>query len=85
MKIQEIKQLALRELQEKSAVLEEELFNLRFQAKMGQLSNPVRLRIVRRDIARVKTLLGDKARAAAVSPTPSKAQSSTPSSAGKTK
>jgi large subunit ribosomal protein L29 len=89
MKIQEIKQLALRELQEKSAVLEEELFNLRFQAKMGQLSNPVRLRIVRRDIARVKTLLGDKARAAAASPTlspvPSKTQSSTPSSTGKTK
>jgi large subunit ribosomal protein L29 len=79
MKIQEIRQLALRELQEKSAVLEEELFNLRFQAKMGQLSNPVRLRIVRRDIARVKTLLGDKARAAASSPAPA------PSTTDKTK
>jgi large subunit ribosomal protein L29 len=77
MKIQEIRQLALRELQEKSAVLEEELFNLRFQAKMGQLSNPVRLRIVRRDIARVKTLLGDKARAAASSSAPSPAPSTT--------
>jgi ribosomal protein L29 len=77
MKMHEIKQLALRELQEKSAVLEEELFNLRFQAKTGQLSNPVRLRIVRRDIARVKTLLGDKARAAASSPAPSPAPSTT--------
>ena len=89
MKMHEIKQLALRELQEKSAVLEEELFNLRFQAKTGQLSNPVRLRIVRRDIARVKTLMGDKARAtapaAASSSTPSQASSSTPSSTGKTK
>jgi ribosomal protein L29 len=93
MKMHEIKQLALRELQEKSAVLEEELFNLRFQAKTGQLSNPVRLRIVRRDIARVKTLMGDKVRAAAPaaastkapSPVPSQTQSSSPSSAGKTK
>ncbi|MGB7566633.1 MAG: 50S ribosomal protein L29 [Chitinivibrionales bacterium] len=90
MKMHEIKQLALRELQEKSAVLEEELFNLRFQAKTGQLSNPVRLRIVRRDIARVKTLMGDKARAAAPaaaasSSTPSQASSSTPSLTGKTK
>lgn len=76
MKMHEIKQLALRELQEKSAVLEEELFNLRFQAKMGQLSNPVRLRIVRRDIARVKTLIGDKAKAAAPAAAPSKAPSS---------
>ena len=64
---------------EAQTVLEEELFNLRFQAKMGQLSNPVRLRIVRRDIARVKTLLGDKARAAASSPAPA------PSTTDKTK
>jgi large subunit ribosomal protein L29 len=78
MKMQEITQLALRELKEKSAVLEEELFNLRFQAKMGQLSNPVRLRIVRRDIARVKTLMGDKAREAASSPVPAKAASPAP-------
>jgi large subunit ribosomal protein L29 len=93
MKMHEIKQLALRELQEKSAVLEEELFNLRFQAKTGQLSNPVRLRIVRRDIARVKTLIGGKAREAGSSKAPSQAPSKVlsidtskaPSSAGKTK
>jgi large subunit ribosomal protein L29 len=36
---------------------EEEIFNLRFQAKMGQLSNPLQLRYVRRDIARAKTIL----------------------------
>jgi large subunit ribosomal protein L29 len=68
MKIAEIKSMALQELKEKSAVLEEELFNLRFQAKMGQLSNPVRMRIVRRDIARVKTLIGDKTPKAASTP-----------------
>jgi large subunit ribosomal protein L29 len=66
--------MAAQELKEKSAALEEELFNLRFQAKMGQLSNPVRMRIVRRDIARVKTLIGDKARAAASTPAPSSAE-----------
>ena len=46
---------------------EEELFNLRFQAKMGQLSNPLRLRIVRHDIARVKTLISEKTSAARAS------------------
>ena len=76
MKMHEIKPMALQELKEKSATLEEELFNLRFQAKMGQLSNPVRMRIVRRDIARVKTLLGYKTRAAASTPAPSPAEKS---------
>jgi len=60
MKIAEIKPLSVQELREKALALEEELFNLRFQAKMGQLSNPVRLRIVRRDIARVKTMIAQK-------------------------
>ena len=76
MKIAEIKPLSVQELKEKALALEEELFNLRFQAKMGQLSNPVRMRIVRRDIARVKTLLGDKTRAAASTPAPSPAEKS---------
>lgn len=43
--------------------LEEEHFNLRFQAKMGQLTNPLRMRYVKRDIARAKTILGEKKRA----------------------
>jgi large subunit ribosomal protein L29 len=68
MKIAEIKPLSVQELKEKSVALDEELFNLRFQAKMGQLSNPVRLRIVRRDIARVKTIINQKTNAAPTSP-----------------
>ena len=60
MKASEVKQLSLKELQEKTSVLEEELFNLRFQAKMGQLSNPLRMRMVKRDIARVKTIVTEK-------------------------
>jgi large subunit ribosomal protein L29 len=60
MKARDIRQLSIQELQEKASGFEEELFNLRFQAKMGQLSNALRLRIVRKDIARVKTLINEK-------------------------
>ncbi|MBC7343425.1 MAG: 50S ribosomal protein L29 [Clostridia bacterium] len=40
--------------------LKEELFNLRFQMATGQLDNPLRIREVRRDIARVKTVLRER-------------------------
>jgi large subunit ribosomal protein L29 len=63
-KAREIRLLSVQELKEKTQSLEEELFNLRFQAKMGQLSNPLRLRIVRKDIARAQTVLGEKNRGA---------------------
>jgi large subunit ribosomal protein L29 len=62
MKTHEMRQLTAKELTERAAGLEEELFNLRFQAKMGQLSNPLRLRIVRKDVARLKTVLTEKNR-----------------------
>jgi len=60
LKARDMRHLAVKELQEKAASLEEELFNLRFQAKMGQLSNALRLRAVRRDIARVNTVINEK-------------------------
>ena len=59
-KAREIRQLTEKELSDKVEGLEEEMFNLRFQAKMGQLSNPLRLRIVRKDVARTKTVLAEK-------------------------
>ncbi len=62
MKTHDLRQLSVKELSEKAASLEEEVFNLRFQAKMGQLSNPLRLRIVRKDIARTKTIITEKQR-----------------------
>jgi large subunit ribosomal protein L29 len=43
--------------------LKKEQFNLRFQAAGGQVENPTRAKIVRREIARIKTLLGQKASA----------------------
>ncbi|MFP4012965.1 MAG: 50S ribosomal protein L29 [Chitinispirillaceae bacterium] len=60
MKAKEIRELSVREIAGKVDSLEEELFNLRFQAKMGQLSNPLQLRFVRREIARTKTVLKEK-------------------------
>ena len=42
--------------------LQKEQFNLRFQRASGQLENTSRVRIVRRDIARIKTILAQKAR-----------------------
>lgn len=56
-KVQELRNLSPDELAKKITSLEEELFNLRFQLKMGQLANALQLRTVRRDIARAKTVL----------------------------
>ena len=44
--------------------LKKEAFNLRFQAATNQLERPARIKEVRRDIARIKTLQGERARAA---------------------
>lgn len=55
-KAKEVHNLADDELDKKLSELEEELFNLRFQRVGGQLENPMRMRQVRRDIARIKTI-----------------------------
>ena len=52
-------------LREELANLKKESFNLRFQQATGQLENTARMRIVKRDTARVKTVLNEKASAAA--------------------
>lgn len=62
MKSQEIREMSAGEIREKISGLEEEMFNLRFQARMGQLANPLRMRLVRKDIARAKTILTEKMR-----------------------
>ncbi|NLG16503.1 MAG: 50S ribosomal protein L29 [Fibrobacter sp.] len=67
MKTKEIRDLSPEELTKKIDGWEEELFNLRFQAKMGQLANPLQLRHVRRDIARAKTIMNEKAEPRGVS------------------
>jgi large subunit ribosomal protein L29 len=51
------------ELGEQLETLGKEIFNLRFQRASGQLENTARVRQVRRDIARIKTILGERRRA----------------------
>jgi large subunit ribosomal protein L29 len=55
MKMSELKDLTLTELSAKSRDLRQELFNLRLQQASAQLEKPARLRLLRRDIARVET------------------------------
>jgi len=57
MKANNIRELSSPEIEYKVSSLKEELFNLRFQAAIGQLENPMRIREVRKDIARAKTIL----------------------------
>jgi large subunit ribosomal protein L29 len=56
----ELRDLSNDELQTKAADLKKEMFNLRFQQAMGQIENPMRLRTLRRDIAKTKTILKEK-------------------------
>ena len=60
MKMQEIRDLSMQELEDKIKDLKEELFNLRFQNATNQLDNPMRIVSVKKDIARVKTVLKEK-------------------------
>jgi large subunit ribosomal protein L29 len=60
MKSKELRQLSEGELLVKEKELGEELFNLRFQHATGQLENVMRIPQVRRDMARVKTILKEK-------------------------
>jgi len=61
MKAKDLRLLSDGELIEKERQLQEELFNLRFQHATGQLANVIRVPQVKRDIARVKTILKEKA------------------------
>ncbi|HOB87424.1 MAG TPA: 50S ribosomal protein L29 [Bacillota bacterium] len=60
MKVTEIRELSTQELHEKLEDLKEELFNLRFQMATGQLENVMRIRDVRRGIARIKTVIRER-------------------------
>ena len=56
MKVNEMRDMSAGELNQKIASLKEELFNLRFQLATGQLENPMRLKEVKKTIARIKTV-----------------------------
>ena len=60
MKAVEIRDLSLTEINQKESDLKAELFNLRFQLAVNQLDNPQRIKAVKRDIARYKTVLRER-------------------------
>ena len=59
MKASEIRKLSAEELDAKLLELKDELFKLRFQQAINQLDNPMRIKAVKKDIARVKTIQRD--------------------------
>ncbi|WOI56510.1 50S ribosomal protein L29 [Palleronia sp. LCG004] len=67
MKAEELRGKTPDELRDQLGALKKEAFNLRFQAATNQLENTARMRVVRRDVARVKTILNEKAAGAAQS------------------
>ncbi|MCL1975303.1 MAG: 50S ribosomal protein L29 [Firmicutes bacterium] len=60
MKAKELRDLTYDELVRKEGDLKEELFNLRFRLATGQLDNPMTIKAVRKDMARVKTVIRQK-------------------------
>jgi large subunit ribosomal protein L29 len=65
MKAEEFRHMTVDQLDDQLGKLKKEQFNLRFQRASGQLENTSRVREVRRDIARIKTVQGQKRRGAA--------------------
>jgi large subunit ribosomal protein L29 len=65
MKAEDLRDKTPDQLRDQLASLKKEAFNLRFQKATGQLENTSRMQVVRRDAARVKTILNQKAAAAA--------------------
>ena len=63
MKANELGEMNIAELNEKLLSQKKELFNLRFQLATGQLENPLQIRNVKRDIARINTIITEKTQA----------------------
>lgn len=60
MKAKEMKELTKEELLKKKKDLKEELFNLRFQHSTGQLENTARMKLLKKDVARIETFVRQK-------------------------
>jgi large subunit ribosomal protein L29 len=60
MKADKMRDMSISELDQKFVELKGELFNLRFQMATGQLENPMRVRDVKKSIARIKTILRER-------------------------
>ena len=60
MKAAELREMSVNELQQKASELDDQLFRLRLQKSMGQLESASKLRPMRKDLARIRTLLKEK-------------------------
>jgi large subunit ribosomal protein L29 len=60
MKAKELREKSIEELRNSQTELKEQLFKLRFQKATGQIQNPAKIRMVRRDIARLETILAER-------------------------
>ncbi len=67
MKANDIRKMSVEQINTKIADLKEELFNLKFQAALGNLEKPARMNEIKRTIARMKTILTEKANASKAS------------------
>lgn len=65
MKIKELRELTVDELSARRNELKQEIVNLRIQSQVGQLENPSRVKIIRREIARIETLISARRLASA--------------------
>jgi large subunit ribosomal protein L29 len=62
MKPSEMREITAEELRHKEQDLRKELFNLRFQQATGEIENPMRIRAIKREIARMLTIIAEKSR-----------------------
>jgi large subunit ribosomal protein L29 len=60
-KIKDLRELSVEDLNQKEKAFKEELFNLNYQRRFGRVEKPHRFRTLKKDIARIKTLLKEKA------------------------
>ena len=60
MKVGEIRELGVDELRAREQDLDDQLFRMRIQKSMGQLEAPAKMRTLRKDLARIKTILKEK-------------------------
>jgi large subunit ribosomal protein L29 len=68
MRAEEVREMSTEDIKARVTELEEERFRLRFRSATEPLENPLRLRTIRRDIARLKTVLGERTRDAGERP-----------------
>ena len=63
MKTKELREMSADELRHRQGELTDQLFKLRFQKSLGQLDSPMKIKNLKRDIARIKTLLNESPKA----------------------